>query len=75
MSDDLRDRIADELAGHQIGTGYYATSVGMDEAREMAQAVIDDLGLIVERAVRVVDVGAGEVRIPETRVVGKWERS
>ena len=74
MSDDLRDRIADELAGHQIGTGYYATSVGMDEAREMAQAVIADLGLIVERTVRVVDHGAGEVRIPETRVVGKWER-
>ena len=75
MSDELRDRIADELAGHPIGTGYYATSVGMDEAREMAQAVIEDLGLIVERTVRVVDVGAGELRIPESRVVGKWERS
>ena len=74
MSDELRDRIADELAGHQIGAGYYAASVGMDEAREMAQAVIDDLGLIVERAVRVVDYGAGPLRIPETRVVGKWER-
>jgi hypothetical protein len=46
----------------------------MEEAREMAQAVIDDLGLVVERTVRVVDHGAGEVRIPETRVVGKWER-
>ena len=75
MSDELRDRIADELAGHQIGAGYYAASVGMDEAREMAQAVIDDLGLIVERAVRVVDHGAGELRIRESRVVGKWERS
>ena len=30
MSDELRDRIADELAGHQIGAGYYAASVGMD---------------------------------------------
>ena len=74
MSDDLRDRIADELAGHQIGTGYYATSVGMDEAREMAQAVIDALGLVVERTVRVVDYGAGPLRIPQTRVIGKWER-
>lgn len=74
MSDDLRDRIADELAGHPIGAGYYATSVGIDEAREMAQAVIDDLGLVVERTVRVMDHGAGELRIPETRVVGKWER-
>lgn len=30
MSDELRDRIADELAGHQIGAGYYATSVDGD---------------------------------------------
>ena len=74
MSDDLRDRIADELAGHQIGTGYYATSVGMDEAREMAQAVIDALGLVVERTVRVVDYGAGPLAFPEARVGGKWER-
>ena len=74
MSDDLRDRIADELAGHQIGAGYYAASVGMDEAREMAQAVIDALGLVVERTVRVVDYGAGPLRIPQTRVIGKWER-
>lgn len=74
MSDDLRDRIADELAGHQIGAGYYATSVGMDEARDMAQAVIDDLGLIVERTVLVVDHGAGPLRIPKSRVIGRWER-
>jgi hypothetical protein len=74
MSDELRDRIAYELAGHQIGLGYQGAFVDMEEAREMAQAVIDDLGLVVERTVRVVDHGAGEVRIPETRVVGKWER-
>lgn len=74
MSDDLRDRIADALSGQPIGSGYYGTSVSRDEAREMAQAVIEDLGLVVERTVRVVDHGAGELRIPETRVVGKWER-
>ena len=74
MSDDLRDRIADALAGHPIGSGYYGTSVGVDEALDMADEVIADLGLVVERTVRVVEVGAGEVRIPETRVVGKWER-
>ena len=75
MSDDLRDRIADALCGHPIGSGYYGTSVGVEEALGMADEVIADLGLVVERTVRVVDYGgAGELRIPETRVVGKWER-
>ena len=74
MSEEQRDRIADALSGHPIGGGYYGTSVGMDEAREMAQAVIEDLGLVVERTVRVVDHGAGPLRVPEARVVGKWER-
>ena len=75
MSDDLRDRIADVLSGHPIGSGHYGTNVGTDEALDMADEVIADLGLVVERTVRVVDVGAGPLRIPETRVVGKWERS
>ena len=74
MSDDLRDRIADVLSGHPIGSGYYGTSVGIDEALDMADEVIADLGLIVEGTVRVVDYGAGPLRIPEARVVGKWER-
>ena len=74
MSDDLRDRIAEVLSGHPIGDGYYGTSVGVDEALDMAGEVIADLGLIVERTVRVVDVGAGPVAIPESRIVGKWVR-
>ena len=74
MSDDLRDRIADVLSGHPIGGGYYGTSVGVEEALDMADEVIADLGLVVERTVRVVEVGAGPLRIPESRVVGKWER-
>ena len=74
MSDDLRDRIADVLTGHPIGSGYYGTTVGWDEALDMADEVIADLGLVVERTVRVVDVGAGPLRIPQTRAVGKWER-
>ena len=45
-----------------------------DDYRTAAQSVIDDLGLVVERTVRVVDHGAGPLRIPESRVVGKWER-
>ena len=74
MSDELRDRIADVLSGHPVGSGYYGTSVDREEALDMADEVIDDLGLVVERTVRVMDYGAGEFRIPETRVVGKWER-
>ena len=74
MSDDLRDRIADVLSGHPIGSGYYGANVGTEEARDLAEEIIDDLGLVVERTVRVVDVGAGPLRIPESRVVGKWER-
>ena len=76
MSEDLRDRIADVLSGHPIGDGYYGTCVGVDEALDMADEVIDDLGLVVERTVRVVDFGgAGALRVPETRVVGRWERT
>ena len=74
MSEELRDRIADVLSGRPIGGGYYGTSVGREEALDMADEVIADLGLVVERTVRVVDVGAGPLRIPESRVVGKWER-
>ena len=69
MSDALRDRIAEVLFEH------YSRSDGLDvTAEESAQAVIDDLGLVEERTVRVVDYGAGPLRIPESRVVGKWER-
>ena len=74
MSNDLQDRIAGVLTGHPIGGGYYGTTVGWDEALSMADEVIEDLGLVVETTVRVVDHGAGPLRIPESRVVGKWER-
>ena len=72
MSDDLRDRIAKVIRDHD-------TPVGLDTGEEdefdcCAQAIIADLGLVVERTLRVMDYGAGEFLIPETRVVGKWER-
>ena len=74
MIDDLRDRVAGVLSGHPIGDGDYRTIVVRDEGLDMADEVIADLGLVVETTVRVVDHGAGEVRIPVSRVVGKWER-
>jgi hypothetical protein len=36
----LRDLIRDELAHWPIGSGYYSTTVGTDEARDMADAVL-----------------------------------
>lgn len=43
--DVMRERIRDELAGWTIGSGYYSTMVGVDEAGEMADAVLAALGL------------------------------
>ena len=66
MSNDLQDRIAEVIQA--------ATDNGASKSGDYAQAVIDDLGLVEERTVRVMDYGAGEFLIPEARVVGKWER-
>lgn len=35
-----RDEVRDEIAGHPIGSGYYGTSVGVDEAFEIADALL-----------------------------------
>ena len=67
MSDDLRDRIA--------GPIWQNSTLTTEGSERIAQMIIDDLGLVEERTVRVVDHGAGELRIRESRVVGKWERS
>ena len=37
---DAREQIRDELAGFQIGAGYYATAVSVGEASEMADALL-----------------------------------
>ena len=66
MSNDLQDRIAEVIQA--------ATDNGASKSGDYAQAIIDDLGLVVERTVRVVDCGVVPLRIPESRVVGKWER-
>lgn len=58
MSDDLRDRIAEVIQA--------ATDNGASKSDDYAQAIIDDLGLRVERA-----NGREETF---QRAVGKWER-
>lgn len=39
-TDDLTERIRDEIAGHPIGSGYYQTAVGIDEAADIAATVM-----------------------------------
>lgn len=47
MSLDL-EAIRDELAGWPIGSGYYQTKVSVDEAREMAEALVAEGGPVAE---------------------------
>lgn len=39
--DALIQKVADELSGWPIGSGYYGMNVGMDEAQEMAAVAVD----------------------------------
>ena len=40
MSESMRDRLRDELAGWPIGSGYYSTTVSVEDARDMADALL-----------------------------------
>lgn len=40
MAEDAREQIRDELAGTQIGQGYYAMAVSVEEAAQMADALL-----------------------------------
>lgn len=46
-TDAEREAVRDELAHTTIGSGYYAMSVGVDEAREMADEVLAALAPFV----------------------------
>lgn len=54
--------LSEELSGWPIGSGYYSTSVGIDEAKDMAQAIEEALlaDESVERAARELCAAAGE---------------
>ena len=59
-----RERVADVLTGWPIGSGYYGTSVAVDEAQEMADALIAafpvlgmDRDALIERAARAINTG------------------
>lgn len=36
-----RDELAEEIAGWPIGSGYYSTSIGPDDARKIADDLIE----------------------------------
>ena len=42
-TDAEREAVRDEIAGAHVGTGYYGTNVGMDDARDIALDVLDAL--------------------------------
>lgn len=44
--DNLRDRIEEIL--HQVGNGELALNISPNERNELAQAIIDELGLTME---------------------------
>ena len=46
-ADAEREAVRDELSGSPIGGGYYTTQVGTDEARDMADEVLDTLAPFV----------------------------
>lgn len=46
------EQAADEIQGHQIGSGYYSLNIGGTDAREMAQAVLAVVGPLIERDTR-----------------------
>ena len=77
--DNLRDRIAAQIAPFLYWN--YADWEDADErdkadARQCAQAIIDELGLTVEGGVvfrKVTQEGVWMKSDPQARIVGKWE--
>ena len=67
MSDELRDRIAGVL-DENFNPDRYPIMAEM--FRDYAQAVIDELGLTVEKR---IDIPGRRGINPARRVVGKWE--
>lgn len=81
---ELRDRIAEAIYREDFGNLFDNPAAPMplssqspgEQAiyRDLAQAIIDDLGLTVE-AGKVMDSSDGFPGVPGTRVVGKWEKN
>ena len=66
--DNLRDRITQVF--YQVGNGALVLSMSPNERNDLAQAIIDELGLTVET--RIDEPGKRGIN-PVSRIVGKWE--
>lgn len=65
-----QDAIRDELAGWPIGSGYYQMKVSVEEARDMASALIDDGGPLA-----ALVAGAARVRVLATSWAETFENA
>ena len=52
----IEEEIADEISGIQVGSGYYATTIGIDAAREAVEAIAPLLNRVRAEALREVAV-------------------
>lgn len=66
--------LSEELSGWPIGSGYYSTSVGTDEAKDMARAIEEALLAddVIERAARAFYEAGNDVR-HESHLLS-WDR-
>ena len=58
MTESMRDRLRDELAGRPIGSGYYATAVSVEDAQDMADAVLATFPVLAGVSESMVEAGA-----------------
>ena len=70
-TDDLTERIRDEIAGHPIGSGYYQTAVATDEAADIATAV---MSVVTPVLTEVYDEGYQDAQDDE-REHRPWRKS
>lgn len=69
--DNLRNRIAEIF--YQDGNGALALNMSPNERNELAQAIIDELGLTIEQRDTGLQSNPPGRRIYVSRVIGDWE--
>ena len=58
MTESMRDRLRDELAGWPIGSGYYSTTVSVEDAQDMADAILATFPWLAGVSESMVEAGA-----------------
>lgn len=69
---DLREQIRDEIAGRPVGNGYYGSTISVEEAAEIADAVLkvlaDPPDDVIERAAEAIDRACFGQELPEAPI-------